>query len=224
MMVNSESSYTGMDKFYRQTIDALIAAAAERDKHAQGHSQRVTRFALAIAHQLDGLSNEDLVNLEYAASLHDIGKVAVSSRIINKLGRLSDEEFKIMRSHSIVASRILEKVEGLQAAVPAIKHHHEHYDGSGYPDGLVGDAIPFGARIIAVAETYDILTSDVPWRQALSGEAALEEIDRCSGTQFDPKVVEVLRKAIHELSKSPDGVPKGGGQRVGFRFPGTINQ
>jgi HD-GYP domain-containing protein (c-di-GMP phosphodiesterase class II) len=189
-----------MDKFYQQAIDALVTAAGQRDSIAQGHSERVRLYATAIATRLDGISEEDLKNLGYAASLHDIGKVAISGRILNKLGRLTEQEFRIMRQHSLVATRILEKIEGLRGAIPIIRHHHERYDGDGYPDGLAGAQIPLGARIVAVAETYDILTSDVPWRNALSGEAAIQEIDRCSGTQFDPQVVEALHGALDDLN------------------------
>jgi len=199
-MGNDGTVPNGMDKFYQQAIDALVTAAGQRDSIAQGHSERVRLYATAIATRLDGISEEDLKNLGYAASLHDIGKVAISGRILNKLGRLTEQEFRIMRQHSLVATRILEKIEGLRGAIPIIRHHHERYDGDGYPDGLAGAQIPLGARIVAVAETYDILTSDVPWRNALSGEAAIQEIDRCSGTQFDPQVVEALHGALDDLN------------------------
>lgn len=195
-MSNNGNCINGMDKFYRQTISALVAAAGERDSIAQAHSERVRRYAVAIAKQMGSMTEEEIRNLEYAASLHDIGKVAVSGKILNKLGRLTDEEFNIMRQHCIIATRIIAKIDGLQDAIPAIKHHHERFDGKGYPEGLTGEDIPLGARIVAVAETYDILTSDVPWRNALSKDDALAEIDLCSGTQFDPKVAAVLRDAI----------------------------
>ena len=199
-MGNDGTVPNGMDKFYQQAIDALVTAAGQRDSIAQGHSERVRLYATAIATRLDGISEEDLKNLGYAASLHDIGKVAISGRILNKLGRLTEQEFRIMRQHSLVATRILEKIDGLRGAIPIIRHHHERYDGDGYPDGLAGVGIPLGARIVAVAETYDILTSDVPWRNALSSEAAIQEIDRCSGTQFDPQVVEALHGALDDLN------------------------
>lgn len=195
-MSNNGNYTNGMDKFYRQTIDALVAAAGENDNIAQAHSQRVRQYAIAIAETMGTLTPDEIRNIGYAASLHDIGKVAVSSKILNKLGKLTDEEFRIMRQHCIVASRILEKIDGLHDAIPAIKHHHERYDGAGYPEGLARENIPLGARIVAVAETYDILTSDVPWRSALSTEEAIEEIEQCAGTQFDPIVVAVLRCAV----------------------------
>lgn len=180
---------------YEQTIDALITAASQRDKTAEGHSQRVTRYSLAIGREV-GLSYTDLVNLKYAAGLHDIGKIAISRKIINKLGKLTEAEFAIMKQHSTIAIRILERVDGLQDAAPIIKHHHERFDGKGYPDGLSGQQIPLGSRIIAVAEAFDILTSDVPWRDAVDQESALREIQACAGTQFDPAVVASFRSAI----------------------------
>lgn len=198
-MSGNANGLNGMDRFYKQTIAALVAAAGEKDSIAEEHSERVRTYATAIAAQMPAVTPDDMKNLGYAASLHDIGKVAVSSKIINKLGRLTDEEFKVMREHSLIATRILDKVEGLKGAIPFIRHHHERFDGNGYPDGLVGENIPIGARIIAVAEAFDILTSEVPWREALSRESAVEEIERCSGTQFDPSVVQVLRAAIASL-------------------------
>jgi HD-GYP domain-containing protein (c-di-GMP phosphodiesterase class II) len=199
-MSNNADGLNGMDKFYRQTIAALVAAASERDSIAEAHSERVRAYATAIAAQMGMISIEELKNIGYAASLHDIGKVAVSSKILNKLGRLTEDEFKVMREHSLVATRILDKIEGLKGAIPYIRHHHERFDGSGYPDGLVGEAIPVGARIIAVAEAYDILTSAVPWREALSRDDAKAEIESCAGTQFDPAVVNSLRPAIEALN------------------------
>jgi response regulator RpfG family c-di-GMP phosphodiesterase len=142
------------------------------------------------------LPHDELVNLKFAASLHDIGKVAISRKILNKIGKLTDEEFAIMRQHSTIAIRILEKVDGLKDAVPLIKHHHERYDGRGYPDRLSGTDIPLGSRIIAVAEAFDILTSDVPWRDAMNQDSAMKELDACAGTQFDPQVVKAFRTAI----------------------------
>lgn len=180
---------------YQQTVDALVAAAGQRDQTAEGHSRRVTRYCTAIAVHI-GLSGEALRDLQYAAALHDIGKVAISRKLLNKLGRLTQEEFAVMKRHSTLAIRILEKVDGLRSALPFIKHHHERYDGMGYPDGLAGEEIPLGARLIAVAEAFDILTSDVPWRDAMDQGTALKEIESCAGTQFDPEIVRALRSAV----------------------------
>jgi len=185
----------GIHRLYQQTIDALVSAAGLRDRTAEGHSQRVCRYCNAIGRAI-GLVGDELANLKHAASLHDIGKVAVSRKILNKLGKLTDEEFAVMKMHSTLAIRILEKVEGLQDAAPLVKHHHERYDGKGYPDGLAGETIPLGSRIIAVAEAFDILTSDVPWRDAMNQDSAMAELEACAGTQFDPALVKAFREAI----------------------------
>lgn len=122
----------GLHRMYEQTVEALVAAAGQRDKTAEGHSRRVTRYCSAIGRVMN-LSSDELSDLRYAAGLHDIGKVAISRRILNKLGKLTDDEFTVMKRHSTIAIRILEKVDGLQNAAPLIKHHHERYDGKGYP-------------------------------------------------------------------------------------------
>lgn len=160
-----------------------------------GHSDRVALYALAIGQCMD-LSEQTLSNLKMGAILHDIGKVGISRQIVDKMGRLTDREFEIMRLHSTIAVRMLENVEGLQDCLPMIKHHHERFDGKGYPDGMAGHDIPLGARIIAVAETFDILISNVPWRDALSLEKAMDELRNCSGTQFDPMVVDAFISAL----------------------------
>jgi HD-GYP domain-containing protein (c-di-GMP phosphodiesterase class II) len=186
---------SGLHRMYEQTVEALVAAAGQRDKTAEGHSRRVSRYCTAIGRVMN-LTTGELSDLKYAASLHDIGKVAISRRILNKLGKLTDDEFAIMKRHSTIAIRILEKVDGLQGAAPLIKHHHERYDGKGYPDSLCGQDIPLGSRIISVAEAFDILTSDVPWRDAMDQESALTELEACAGTQFDPVVVNAFRTAL----------------------------
>jgi putative nucleotidyltransferase with HDIG domain len=160
-----------------------------------GHSGRVAVYAVAIARHLD-LPDKTLNALKSAAILHDIGKVGISRQIVDKLGRLTEREFEIMRLHSTIAIRMLEKVDGLQDSLPMIKHHHERFDGKGYPDGLRGHDIPLGSRIIAVAETFDILVSDVPWRNALPIDKAMEELRSCAGTQFDPLVVDAFISVI----------------------------
>ena len=154
-----------------------------------GHSERVAIYAIAIGKHL-GFPDDTLSALKSAAILHDIGKVGISREIVEKLGRLTDREFQIMRLHSTIAIRMLERVEGLKESLPMIRHHHERFDGKGYPDGLKEHEIPLGARVIAVAETFDMLVSDLPWRDAMPLDETLEEIRRCSGTQFDPMVVD----------------------------------
>jgi len=201
MSAYEETHNNGREEVYQQTVAALVAASAEQDKIAQGHSDRVTTYCVGIGKRL-GLDSETMRDLRYAAALHDVGKIAISPNILNKLGKLTDEECEVMRMHSLIAVRILQKVDGLKGALPMIRHHHERWDGDGYPDGLAGEDIPIGARVICVAEAYDILTSDVPWRDAVDDKPALEEIQRCSGAQFDPKVVEALVGSLSAAAKA----------------------
>jgi len=186
----------GLERVYEQAVSALVTAAGQRDGTAEAHSVRVTRYCLAIGRTL-GLCADDMCDLKYAAGLHDIGKVAISRKIVNKLGKLTEQEFEIMKQHSAISIRILEKIDGLHGASLLVKHHHERYDGKGYPDGLEGERIPLGSRIIAAAEAFDILTSDVPWRDAMDQTSAISEIEACAGTQFDPVVVQALRAALN---------------------------
>lgn len=156
-----------------------------------GHSDRVAIYAVALGKHLD-LPEDTLKALKSAAVMHDIGKVGISRQIVEKLGRLTEQEFEIMRLHSTIAIRMLERVDGLHDSLPMIKHHHERFDGKGYPDKLAGHDIPLGARIIAVAETFDMLVSNVPWRDALALDEAIGELKTNSGTQFDPMVVDAF--------------------------------
>lgn len=162
-----------------------------------GHSDRVALYAVEIGRQFD-FSDKDLITLRRAAVLHDIGKIGISSQIVDKLGRLTDREFEIMRLHTTIAIRMLERIAELKDALPMIKHHHERFDGKGYPDGLSGHDIPLGARIIAVAETFDMLVSDIPWRNAMSLDEAEKEIRVNSGTQFDPVIAEMFLTALKD--------------------------
>lgn len=171
------------------TVKALLRVAAMREQGADRHSARVAVLAVATGEKL-GMSDEDLLVLRRAAELHDIGKVAISDSILCKLGSLTDEEIHIMRQHATLALDILGAIRAFQPALPLIKHHHERWDGTGYPDGLSAEQIPLGARIIAIAETYDILTHGAPWKEPMSPAEAKAEVQRCAGTQFDPRVVE----------------------------------
>jgi len=189
-----------LTRAYDQTAQALLTAAAQNDNGAQGHSERVTEHCLEVGKRL-GLTRDELIDLRYAASLHDIGKIGVSRSIVNKPGRLSEDEFAAMKLHTVIGIRILDRIDGLQGAIPMIKHHHERWDGDGYPDGLEGEAIPLGARIIAVAEAYDILTSTVPWRNPLAKTDATEELMICAGEQFDSHIVGVFVDYIREAER-----------------------
>lgn len=182
-----------IDKSYVNTIKAISGAVDARDPYTAGHSSRVTKISLAIGREL-GLSKDDLQNLEYATLFHDIGKIGISDNILNKPGKLTSEEFELMRKHPLIGVRILQGIEFLDESLPIIKHHHERVDGNGYPDGLSDSEIPFGARILAIADTFDAMVTDRPYRKAVSEEDAIQEIIRNKGSQFDSELVDVFVK------------------------------
>lgn len=176
---------------YRATLEALLAALNIRDTETEGHSERVAAYTMAMARRLN-LSSEELRAIELGALLHDIGKIGVPDSILYKPGPLTAEEWAIMKQHPVIGYQMCMKIDALRPAAPIVLHHHERWDGQGYPHGLAGDAIPLGARIFAIADTLDAMTSDRPYRKALSFTEAREEILRCSGKQFDPAMVELF--------------------------------
>ncbi len=181
---------------FLDTIIALAAAVDAKDAYTHNHSKNVSIYTKAIADQMF-LSEHDMEILERAAILHDIGKIAVPESILNKPARLTSEEFEIMKTHPVCGVKIVENIKEMEEIIPGMKYHHERYDGKGYPEGLRGEGIPLLARILAVADTYDAMTSDRPYRKGPGHEAAMREIMRCSGTQFAPDVVEAfLRSSI----------------------------
>jgi putative nucleotidyltransferase with HDIG domain len=174
---------------FLSTVKSLVTAIDAKDEYTRHHSTRVTEFTLKIAKKM-GFSDKELGDLELAALLHDVGKIAVPEQILNKPGKLTDAEFKLVKEHPARGESILAPVIELKDIRKIVRAHHEQYNGSGYPDGLKGREIPLGARIMAIADTYDSITSERPYRKAASHRFALKEIIRCSGTQFDPEVVE----------------------------------
>ena len=182
---------------YYETIRSLAQALEARDSYTQGHSERVTRYALLVAEQMD-LSEHQRKVLHYAGMLHDIGKIGISDSILHKRVQLSDDEWETIRSHPLFGDTILGPIKFLSDAQQIVLHHHERYDGSGYPGRLRGDEIPLEARIIAVADAFDAMTSDRPYRVAMERDKAIAEISRASGQQFDPRVVEAFLVAIQK--------------------------
>jgi len=176
-----------------RTVQALVVTLEAKDAYTSGHSQRVTRYASAIGRSL-GLPERELTVLRYAAQLHDIGKIGITEDILHKPGPLNHFEWRVIRSHPVISERIIEPLDFLDSVKDVVRHHHERWDGQGYPDGLKGESIPLLTRILGVADAYDAMTSRRPYRlQPLKPRQALEEIQRCQGTQFDPLVVEALR-------------------------------
>ena len=191
-----------LDQTYIFTLRALVTALDTRDEETQGHSLRVVKYTLKLAELLGVRDENQLKILEYGSLLHDIGKIGIPDAILKKPGKLTTEEWDIMRTHPMVGYKILHRIEFLEEASQIVLHHHEKYDGTGYPDKLSGGNIPLGSRIFAVADTVDAMTSERPYRKALSFEVASEELIKHSGLQFDPKVVEAFHAIGLETWKS----------------------
>ncbi|HEV8574847.1 MAG TPA: HD domain-containing phosphohydrolase [Dehalococcoidia bacterium] len=189
------------DRLAAAVVDVLSTALDVRDKMTHRHARRVARTAAAVARAMN-LSNEDVSEIEYAAALHDIGKIGVADSILRKAAPLDPEEWKEMRRHSELGYQILKGIDFFRNAAEIVYAHHEHYDGTGYPRGLIGEEIPLGARVFAVVDAYDAMTSRRPYRDAISRDAALMEIAGHSGAQFDPQVVQAFLMVVR---RSPDG-------------------
>jgi HD-GYP domain-containing protein (c-di-GMP phosphodiesterase class II) len=187
--------YNDMRQDYLSTISALITAVEAKDPYTRGHSESVRYHTVAVA-KVMGLAADVAERLEYASLLHDIGKIGVDEAILRKPGRLTDEEYSQIKAHPAIGASIVAKLRLLGQEADTVRYHHEWVNGKGYPDGLRGDQIPMGARIISVADAYDAMTSDRPYRRTLSQREAIDELRRCSGSQFDPVVVDALVKAL----------------------------
>jgi putative nucleotidyltransferase with HDIG domain len=176
---------------YQQVLISLGEAVAARHCETQSHTQRVTQLSLRLARAL-GLRGEALTGVEWGAALHDVGKIGIPDSILLKPSSLTDAEWETMKRHCEIGHQMLRGFGFLRDALAVVLHHHEHFDGSGYPFGLSGDSIPFSARIFAVVDAYDAMTSDRPYRPPLDPEAARHELERCAARQFDPHVVDAF--------------------------------
>lgn len=201
MATNNKFFYNDLRELFYKTIVAISNALDTKDSYTNGHSLRVTLYSLILAEHLD-LTQEFKEELEIAGLFHDIGKIAMPKSILCKNGKLTDQEFLVMKSHPVKGERIVINIKRLQKISEWIKTHHEKWDGRGYPDGLKGEEIPLAGRIIALADTYDAMTSTRPYRTALSHEVAISEIKRCSGTQFDPNLAEIFVSLADEINEA----------------------
>ena len=183
-----------LKELFYKTIKSIASALDAKDPYTHGHSLRVTLYSIILARHLDVPENQ-LEAIETAGLLHDIGKIAIPHAILCKPGKLTDDEFVIMKSHPVNSEKLISSIKRLHEVSPGVKHHHERWDGKGYPDNLAGENIPFSARVIAIADTYDAMTSTRSYRKALDHEVAIAEIEKCAGAQFDP----VLAKKFVEI-------------------------
>ncbi len=191
-------AYAELESSYDITLEALGNALDLKDAETEGHSKRVTAFTMVIARKM-GLSRDRIRVIARGAFLHDIGKMAIPDAILRKPGRLTPEEQALMREHARLGYQMLRRIPFLQEAANIVYSHQERYDGSGYPRGLKADQIPLGARMFALADTFDAITSDRPYRAAQSIAAARREIQRYSGTQFDPQIVDVFISVSEQI-------------------------
>ncbi len=186
--LENQALYEGIYSNLIDTLNSLVTTIEAKDFYTREHSQRVTDYAIALGHLLE-LSEGDIEMLSFAGMLHDIGKIGVHDEILTKPGRLSDEEYTMIKQHPIIGERIVMPLGLVSEERAIIRCHHERFDGSGYPDGLAGEQIPLLARVVAVADAFDAMTTTRSYRKALPVTVALEEMRRCMGTQFDPRVV-----------------------------------
>lgn len=180
---------------HQATIRALVQAVDIKDGYTRGHSERVGQASMMIAHEL-GLDDERIEVLRFAGILHDVGKLGVPTRLLRKDGPLTPEERRVIELHPEYGHEIVRGISFLGEARAAVLHHHERLDGSGYPYGLVGSQIPESARVVAVADAFDAMTSNRSYRRARPVSAALNELERCAGSQFDPRMVQALVRAL----------------------------
>lgn len=191
--INEElsSTYEKLEKAYLDSIQTLRYTVEAKDPYTRGHSDRVSKYSVLIGKYL-GLSDSDLKTLEVGGLFHDIGKIGIPDSILLKESKLTDDEYSQIKNHPSIGTHILCNAEVFQDIIPIVKHHHERFDGNGYPGKLKGNDIPYLARIAAVADTYDAMTSRRTYRDPLSLDVVKAEIERCSGTQFDPEIAKVF--------------------------------
>lgn len=195
--ISNAKSHADLQSSYINSICAITNALEAKDTYSYGHSSNVTDYTRLIAEDLSlsSLEKESIIN---AALLHDVGKIGISDAILLKPGKLTSAEWEIIRSHPLRGKEILEPLSFLEEALPSIYHHHERYDGQGYPDGLKGKEIPLGARILTVTDSYDAMNSDRPYRKRLSEEKCIAELNKSAGSQFDPQIVEVFLRILKD--------------------------
>ncbi len=195
-----------LDAELRQTVQSLLAVVNARDRYTYGHAERTAEYAGALASRL-GLDPAEARLVRYAGWVHDLGLIEVSGNLLTKQGPLSESEKAALRQHTLFGVSLIEPLFNVEALAAMVRHHHERWDGGGYPDGLAGEAIPLGARVIAVAESFDAMLQARPYRPAMTPEEAVAELRRGAGTQFDPRVVETFIAMLEEMSANRSSCP-----------------
>jgi len=195
--LDSARVYQELEEMFFQTAESLADAIEKRDPYTGGHTQRVTAYSLAMAKYLP-LKPAEMKWLKISAVLHDIGKIGIDDQILRKPEPLNPEEFNTIKRHASMGAEIIDHIKQLKNIIPGIKYHHEQIDGTGYPEGLKGERIPIIAKIVAVADTFDAMTTDRSYRTGLSKEIAIEELRKCSGTQLDQNIVEAFVRAYEK--------------------------
>jgi HD-GYP domain-containing protein (c-di-GMP phosphodiesterase class II) len=197
-------------EMFLSTITALAQAVEMKDEYTGGHTARVTRYAQLLSKQLK-LSSREFDLIQIGTPLHDIGKIGIDDAILRNPGRLSPEEFAIMKTHTVKGAAILATIPDLAPVIPIVRSHHEQWNGGGYPDGLAGEEIPRLARIVAVADAFDAMTSDRPYRKGMNPEKAFDELIKQSGKQFDPECaaafLSIRARILEEMRLTPDSPP-----------------
>lgn len=191
------------DSALAQVVTVLLAAVEMRDKYSYGHSLREAGYAVALAEEM-GLAKQQVEEIRQGALLHDIGKLFVSQRILQKRDALCEDEFEAVKQHAALGAAVVSKIKGLEDVAKIVRHHHERFDGSGYPDGLADDRIPLGARVVAVVDAFGAMTEERPYRKMLTLEEALAELERGAGGQFDPWPLEVF---VHLMRREANRWP-----------------
>jgi HD-GYP domain-containing protein (c-di-GMP phosphodiesterase class II) len=206
--LENQRLHAALGEAYLATIAVLADAIEAKDAYTRGHCEGVAATAMRVAEHL-GWKNESLDQIRYAALLHDVGKIGIPDGILLKPGRLLPEEFTVIQSHATIGHDLVSRVPSLVDIAPYVLHHHERYDGSGYPEGLSGDGIPLGARIVGAVDAVDAMTTPRPYREPVSMTDALTELRRCSGTQFDPDVVDGVVAVLSGQSSVVRDMPVG---------------
>ncbi|MCB2226843.1 MAG: HD domain-containing protein [Desulfarculaceae bacterium] len=197
LAIENARMYRDLKESFLSTVQSLAQALEAKDPYTRGHSERVTTYAARLATRV-GLPEEEVEMLKRLGMLHDVGKIALDRQILNKEGKLSDEDLEMVRKHPIWGESIIRPLKLTKAEMAIVRHHHERYDGRGYPDGLAAEAIPLPARVISVADAFDAMTSDRPYRKAMGLRDALDELERGAGSQFDRKMVEAFVTMVRE--------------------------